>query len=782
MREKGMFVGRAKELGELNEWLKSEKTCIAVTGKGGIGKTALVREFARTSKDKSIYTSLKGESEAVQPIKIVLERIEKGLGRKIAKWFEKRWREELKEVDVHGEVKFPGGFGAGLGFGVKKEVKEEAKKGLKQILWELDLRLKRRTVIIVDDLQLTDNESLRLVCEIANVNWENLRWILIHREKEEIKENGLKDLSGWSLLDVKGMNDDDISALFLKHAEEKLVIRRIDKKAFHGVMNGYPNFIETIVSALKEKYGEAEIEITEDFIRENYDTFAKPTEFVIDNYLDEDEKLNLLSIAILKEDARVEGLVSSHILTTEILKVFSKFLGARLRYKKLKDFGFIEVERGEIEIHDAKRDWIVDVMDQKDERKVKGVREHVMKYFLMASNAAKKGDYITAASTNLFAYHHASHIDHELAIERLVMASAGFQDYGDDFSAYICSCQALEEISVMASNHSLMLLKLGALMIKSNALFKRGLCRYYVFNLEEIIEEIIRDATETFFILKEADEEKREGSLKWYYIEIASGIMNYYANEGKADAILDFLKNTPLEEEQKAKLKIRASMMLTLLWDERSKKLLEDVEEKEVEDEDKCWILYIKGYWSMDDFERASVLFEECARCFEPDHEAVREYCLAAVLTSDGMRALKMLANAKRILRIRDVASTLCYKFADAIVSGRKEKARKFYNGLSGAKMGGGQMMRYWWHYFQAFALLDCLDGLSLREDVKKVIEPYLLYRITSSLNSREEALRVLEEAEVQPNYKNILRNIISGGDKDKMARFIGFWFLTSVS
>ena len=34
-----MFIGREDELKELKNWLESGEPCIAVTGKGGIGKT-----------------------------------------------------------------------------------------------------------------------------------------------------------------------------------------------------------------------------------------------------------------------------------------------------------------------------------------------------------------------------------------------------------------------------------------------------------------------------------------------------------------------------------------------------------------------------------------------------------------------------------------------------------------------------------------------------------------------------------------------------------------------
>jgi hypothetical protein len=198
------------------------------------------------------------------------------------------------------------------------------------------------------------------------------------------------------------------------------------------------------------------------------------------------------------------------------------------------------------------------------------------------------------------------------------------------------------------------------------------------------------------------------------------------------------------------------------------------------------FIPYIKGMWSLGDFEKASELFEESAKCCEFDPSlkglAVKYYSLAAVLTSERMRALEMLTNAEKNL-VGAFESILQYKFIDAIISlNREEKVREFFNELQRMQLVKEEKIRYYWHYFQAFTLLDCLEGLSLSEKVKKVIENSPLYRIISPLNNREEALRMLEESEIAPQDKNILRNIISSGDKDKMAKFVGFFFLTSVT
>jgi len=769
-----MFIGRKDELKELKNWLESGEPVIAVTGKGGIGKTTLVKgftstkDFKRTGRD--IYISLKGETETVQPIKIVLEGIGKGLKGKIAGWFGERWT-EIEKIGIGGVFEF------------EKSSKEKAERSLKQILQKLDSKLKgKKIIVVVDDLQLADDKSLRLICELANVNWENLKWILVHREERKIRE-GLKDLSGWTPLGIEGLNKDDISKLFMEHANGRVAVKGIDEGAFFEVTNGYPNFIDTIVSALKDQY--EVIEVTEDFIKENYDVFTRPMEFVMDNYLDEDEKLNLLSTAILKEEAIVGSIVDSFRLQLNILKVFLKPLGVELKYKKLKEFGFIETKNEEINIHDAKRDRIVEVMNDKDKEKVERVRKAAIEFHLgIASIADKEQDYITSSRADFHAYHHASYIDNKRMLEYLVNASVSFHNCGDNYFAYICSNHALGEISgLMRRDDYLTHLKLTALSVKSLVLFSRGLYRYFEFNLDEIIEEV----TETFFGLEKAEQEEiRKRGLE-DYIRIASDIMNYFASVGEADEILDLLKKSPLKGEQKTTLKIRASEKLTILWDERAKELLEEI--KNFEDRDKCLISYIKGLWSMDDFEKASEFFEEYAKGCEfypsfKEREAVRAYSLAAVLTSNRMRTLKMLTNAEKIL-FGDIESTLWYKYANAIVSvNREEKVKEFFNELSGMQIGEEQKRWYWMHYSRAFILLDCLDGLSLDEKAKSMLENNSLYKIISSLHDSRESLRRLDNVKMRPIDKNILKGIISGGTEieDKMAKFIGFFFLTTVS
>jgi hypothetical protein len=767
-----MFIGRKDELKELKDWLESGEPCIAITGKGGIGKTTLVKGFTSTKDFKrsseAICISLKGETEVVQPIKVVIDGIGKGLKGKIAEWFGERWG-EIEDIKI-------------IGFELKKTSKEKIERSLKQILHDLDSKLKgKKIIVVVDDLQLADDKSLRLICELANVNWENLNWILVHRDERKIRES-LKDLSGWTPLEIEGMNKDEISELFIEHANVRIEVKGLDKSTFFEVTKGYPNFIDTIVSALKEKYDE--IEVTKDFIKENYELFTRPMEFVMDNYLlDEDEKLNLLSIAILKEAARVGSIVNSFRIPINILKDFLKLLGVELKYKKLKDFGFIEIKNEEIDIHDAKRDRTVEVMNDKDKEQVKRVREAAIEFHLgIASKADEEQDHITASSAYLHAYHHASHIDCEKALECLVNASVGFSNCGDDYSAYICSNHALEGISGMVKwDDYLKLLKLGALRVKTMVLCK-GLDRYFEFDLDEIVEEV----TKTFFTLENAKREKiGERSLE-DYIDIVYNIMNYFANVGKADEILDLLKNSPLKEEQKTKLKIHASEALTYLWDERAKELLEEV--KDVEGRDKWKISYIRGLWSMDDFEKASQLFEESAKSAELNplskHLAVSAYCLAAVLTSDRMRALKMLTNAGENL-VRDIRAISEYKFTDAIISvNRKGKVKDFFHELSRMPLGEEQKGRYWMHYSQAFILLDCLDGLRLDEKEKSIVENEPLYKIISPLNDSREALRRLDDIEMQLMYKNILNGIISGREdiNGKMAKFIGFRFLMTTS
>ena len=333
----------------------------------------------------------------------------------------------------------------------------------------------------------------------------------------------------------------------------------------------------------------------------------------------------------------------------------------------------------------------------------------------------------------------------------------------------------------MKIDNNLTHLKLRALTVKTRVLFSRGLYRYFEFDLNEIVEEV----TKAFLSLEKAErEEIRTRSLK-DYIEILTSIMNYFAGKGNVDEILNLLKNSPLKEEQKAELKIRASEGLTYLWDERAKELLEEV--KDVENTDKHRISYIKGLWSMDDFEKASELFEESAKSAElyplSKTSAVRAYCLATILTSKRMRALKMVTNAEKKI-VGDIESTLYYKFTDAFVSvNREEKVKDFLNELSRMQIGAEQKKRYWIHYSKAFCLLDYLAGLHLDEKAKNMLENDQLYKIISSLNDSSESFRRLDVVTMPQMHKNILKGIISGGveREDKLAKFVGFRFLTTV-
>ena len=189
----------------------------------------------------------------------------------------------------------------------------------------------------------------------------------------------------------------------------------------------------------------------------------------------------------------------------------------------------------------------------------------------------------------------------------------------------------------------------------------------------------------------------------------------------------------------------------------------------------------------MDDFEKASELFEESAKSAElyplSKTSAVRAYCLATILTSKRMRALKMVTNAEKKI-VGDIESTLYYKFTDAFVSvNREEKVKDFFNELSRMQIGAGQKRRYWIHYSKAFCLLDYLAGLRLDEKAKDMLENDQLYKIISSLNDSSESFRRLDVVTMPQMHKNILKGIISGGveREDKLAKFIGFRFLTTV-
>lgn len=766
------FVGRAAELEELYSWLRSERSCIAVTGIGGIGKTFLVKEFV--SKEEygygveAVYVSLKGEEEKIRPIRIVMEGVGKGLGKKVAEWFERRWMEieELSSSVV----------------GVKKEVKEKAEKSLKEILSEADSRLEgEKRIVVLDDLQVVEKESLRFICELATVNWENLRWILIHRSWKEISE-GLKDLSGWSSLPLGGLNEDDIKDLFLERAEGIIRVKKINKKAFHEATNGYPNWVETIVHALKEEYNGREIWITKGFIKKNYDIFTKPMEYVLDNYFDIEDKTALLCVAIFKEDATIGAITSTFRLTLDVFEQVLKYLEVEIGSEKLRKyerFGFIEINQGEFEIHDAKRDRIIEMLSHENEKNARKVRETAMTiHHAKAESFYEKQDYMRESMARIHQLHHASSIKPEAALASVIDLSTSLSNCGDYFSAYICSKHATEKIQESEErNGFLNLLKLTISAVQSFALFNRGMHRLFKFSINELLEE----ATKAFVYLQNAREEIRKKAFD-YYIATIKHTMFYFANENMASELLDLLRKVPLKGEEMAQLKSTAAELLTILSDSRAKKLLEEVGTFESAKAQSAWV---KGLWRMDNFDEASKMFEKAARKDAKDSlgksSAVNGYCCAAVLASDEERALKMLANAKKNLLVGDVDTSLNYEFTDALLSvNRNKKANRLLKRISKMPIAKMQKNLYTANFLRAFILLDLLEGLSIDEEAKKIFEETSLYKIMLCLDDKEKALKMLDRSKLFPLYKNILKKIIIQGNKNKMSKYIAFYHLTT--
>lgn len=767
------FVGRAAELEKLHGWLRSERSCIAVTGIGGIGKTFLVEEFVSREESgygvEAVYVSLKGEEEKIRPIRIVMDGVGKGLGKKVAEWFERRWMEieELSSSVV----------------GVKKEVKEKAEKSLKEILSEADSRLEgEKRIVVLDDLQVVEKESLRFICELATVNWKNLRWILIHRSWKEISE-GLKDLSGWSSLRLGGLNEDNIKELFLEHSEGIIRVKKINKKAFHEATNGYPNWVETIVHALKEEYNGREIWITRGFIKKNYDIFTKPMEYVLDNYFDNEDKTALLCVAIFKEDATIGEIVSTFRLTLDYFKKILKYLEVEIgseKLRKLERFGFIEINQEEFEIHDAKRDRIIEILSRENEENARKVRETAMNsHFAIAESFLEKQDYMRESLARIHQLHHASSINPETALESLICTSRSFHNCGDYFSAYICSKHALEKIQESEErNESLNLLKLEVSAMQSFALFKRGIFQFFKFSMNELLEE----ATKAFIYLKKAREEVRKKAFE-YYIETINNTMFYFGNESMASELLKLLRKVPLKGEEMAQLKTTAAELLTILSDSRAKKLLEEVGTFECA---KAQSAYVRGLWRMDNFDEASKMFEKAAKKQAKyrleKSSAVNIYCCAAILASDEERASKMLANAKKNLVLGDVDTSLNYEFTDAFLSvNRRKKANRLLKKLLKMPITRLQKNRYLANFLTAFILLDLLEGLSIDEEAKKIIEEKPLCKIMLGLDDKEKALKILDRSKLFPLYKNILKKIIIQGNKNKMSKYIAFYYLTMV-
>ncbi len=248
-----IFVGREGELNTLkNEFEtmieESEGRFIMITGKPGIGKTALIESFIdQYVDDADVITAketclIEGESD-LQPFFDLFKEIDK--------------KEEKEESSTAL------GF-IGLEEGKNKKQSEEIFENTEQPVYELSWRLlelceKKPMVIGIEDLDLADKKSILLLRHLADKIEEHPLFLIGSYRETELDKNPFLRRSIPTLIYKQPNNKKIELSSLTKEESSRLINELLSEKPpedfiemIHGYCAGNPLFIEEIVDQLSE--------------------------------------------------------------------------------------------------------------------------------------------------------------------------------------------------------------------------------------------------------------------------------------------------------------------------------------------------------------------------------------------------------------------------------------------------------------------------------------------------------------------------------------------------